>query len=64
MNANKSAISSGTVQAENAGKKRRQCQVAQCNNNKTTNTCTSCEKAVCGAHTGLVEKKYICVNCI
>ncbi|MGH0136939.1 UNVERIFIED_CONTAM: hypothetical protein FKN15_006872 [Acipenser sinensis] len=43
--------------------KRKQCQVAKCNKNKTSDICAQCERAVCGKCTGKVEKRYICVDC-
>ncbi|MGH0157347.1 UNVERIFIED_CONTAM: hypothetical protein FKN15_053357 [Acipenser sinensis] len=46
-----------------AGRKRRQCQVAKCNGNKTVERCAQCAKAVCGTCTVYVEKHSFCVDC-
>ncbi|XP_058873796.1 uncharacterized protein LOC131724857 isoform X2 [Acipenser ruthenus] len=46
-----------------AGRKRRQCQVAKCNGNKTVERCAQCAKAVCGTCTAYVEKRSFCVDC-
>ena len=46
-----------------AGRKRRQCQVAKCKGNKTTDTCSQCNRAVCGKCTATVQKQLTCIDC-
>lgn len=46
-----------------AGRKRRQCQVAKCKGNKTLDTCSRCNRAVCGKCTATVQKHPTCIDC-
>lgn len=46
-----------------AGRKRRQCQVAKCKGNKTPDTCSQCNRAVCGKCTATVQKQLTCIDC-
>ncbi|XP_058873952.1 piggyBac transposable element-derived protein 4-like [Acipenser ruthenus] len=57
------AAQSGFSAAPSDTRKRKQCKVAKCNKNKTSDICAQCERAVCGKCTGKVEKRYICVDC-
>lgn len=43
---------------------RKQCQIRYCKNNKTSNVCCKCKRAVCGKCTGKTEKTVICRKCI
>ena len=43
--------------------KRRQCQIGQCKNNKTRDSCFHCKKVVCGRCTSRIERRNVCVNC-
>ena len=44
-------------------KKRKQCQVRLCKNNKTVMTCKKCEKYVCGKCTAVTKQIVFCKLC-
>jgi hypothetical protein len=44
-------------------KKRHQCQIGICNNNKTSDICKKCSFFVCGKCTSSTEKVVVCKNC-
>ncbi|MGH0181819.1 UNVERIFIED_CONTAM: hypothetical protein FKN15_007920 [Acipenser sinensis] len=54
---------SGSAGATAPTLKRKQCQVAKCNDNKTVDVCAGCGRAVCGKCSGKVEKRVLCVDC-
>ncbi|KAJ8404190.1 hypothetical protein AAFF_G00339630 [Aldrovandia affinis] len=54
------AAASGTAQG--ALGKRKQCQVARCNRNRTTDVCAKCLRHVCGKCTSKVLKLVTCIN--
>lgn len=56
-------ISNVSTSSTKTSRKRRQCQIGLCNNNKTSNICKNCSYYVCGKCTSKVEKVLICKNC-
>ncbi|MGH0147323.1 UNVERIFIED_CONTAM: hypothetical protein FKN15_018721 [Acipenser sinensis] len=54
---------SGSAAAAAPTCKRKQSQVAKCNDNKTLDVFAGCGKAVCGKCSRKMEKRVLCVDC-
>jgi len=50
-----------TVQS--GSQKRRHCQIARCNGNKTTHVCAKCAKTVCKSCASMLKIEAICALC-